>query len=343
MKGITALCIFTIALLAACRVEIAEEVPARFQHSIAGPDTPWTHERFDDHDGQFTFAIFSDLWGGRRDGVFQTALAQIDLLRPEIILSIGDLIDGGTEDRDVLAREWDEFDNMSAGTIAPVFYVGGNHDLTNLTQRDVWEQRYGARYYHFIYKNVLFLILDTEDSSAERVHEIYEARAIAIDVLEGRVEGDWEETEYFSMPERGVGRIGDEQADYVGRALSDNPGVNWTFVFMHKPAWMRAEVSGFSRIETLLGDRNYTVINGHLHDYAHEIRNGHDYITLGTTGGSQNPASDMAFDHITMVTMTEGGPSIGNIRVDGILDKTGEIPMHEDGRCYQASRCTTED
>jgi hypothetical protein len=51
----------------------------------------------------------------------------------------------------------------------------------------------------------------------------------------------------------------------------------------------------------------------------------------------------MAFDHITMVTMTEGGPSIGNIRVDGILDKTGEIPMHEDGRCYQASRCTTED
>lgn len=343
MKVMTALCVLAIALLAACKVEIAEDVPATFQHTIAGADTPWTHERFDDREGQFTFAVFSDLWGSRRDGIFQTAVAQINLLRPELILSVGDLIDGGTEDRDVLAHEWNEFDSMSAQSIAPVFYVGGNHDLTNLTQRDVWEQRYGARYYHFVYKNVLFIILDTEDSAAERVHEIYEARAIAIDIIEGREEGVVEETEYFSMSERIFGRIGDTQVDYVGQALARNPGAQWTFVFMHKPAWKSAEVSGFTNIESLLGDRSYTVISGHLHDYAHEIRNGRDYITLGTTGGGQNPNSDTAFDHITMVTMTEDGPSIGNIRVDGIFDKTGQIPLHEAGRCYQASRCSTED
>jgi hypothetical protein len=49
----------------------------------------------------------------------------------------------------------------------------------------------------------------------------------------------------------------------------------------------------------------------------------------------------MAFDHVTLVTVDEGEPSIVNLRMDGILDKSGHIPMDGDDLCYQASACVT--
>jgi hypothetical protein len=40
-----------------------------------------------------------------------------------------------------------------------------------------------------------------------------------------------------------------------------------------------------------------------------------------------------------MKTVDEGEPSIVNLRMDGILDKSGHIPLDGDGLCYQASAC----
>jgi len=50
----------------------------------------------------------------------------------------------------------------------------------------------------------------------------------------------------------------------------------------------------------------------------------------------------MAFDHFTMVTMTDDGPSIANLRLDGVLDKYGAIPLNGDTLCFQASTCVAE-
>jgi hypothetical protein len=72
---------------------------AQFSHEIPGDVLPWTHENFDNANDKFTFAIFSDLYGGEREQIFNIAMAQLNLLRPELILSVGDLINGGTEDR----------------------------------------------------------------------------------------------------------------------------------------------------------------------------------------------------------------------------------------------------
>ena len=50
----------------------------------------------------------------------------------------------------------------------------------------------------------------------------------------------------------------------------------------------------------------------------------------------------MSFDHVTLVTMTDEGPSIANLKLEGILDKTGHIPLDGDNLCFQASGCKTE-
>jgi hypothetical protein len=312
----------------------------RFEHGVSGEKTPWTHETFDVEDDRFMFAIFSDLYGGEREGVFAVAMEQLDMLRPELILNVGDLINGGTEDRDRLNREWNEFDSRIADMHAPVFYIGGNHDLTNPVMRKFWEDRYGARYYHFVYKNVLFLMLDSEDYEEQRMQEIYEARAKSLKILQDEPD-KVAETEYYRMPERQTGSVGAAQATYFRQVIADNPNVRWTFVLMHKPVWRNDNAIEFQSIESALSDRPFTVINGHFHSYSHTERNGRDYIHLGTTSGSQNPQDPMAFDHVTLVTMTGDGPSLVNLRLEGILDKTGHVPLNGEGLCFQASACVS--
>ena len=318
-------------------------VPTAFQHNLNERPTPWTHNRFDNAEDKFTFAIFSDLNGGEREKVFEVAVAQLSLLRPELILSVGDLIDGGTENRETLRQEWESFDVRASRAVAPVFKVGGNHDLTNLTMRDVWMERYGARYYHFIYKNVLFLALDSEDYFDDRMLEIYEARAEYIELRDSMEPEQVKEMKYMKMPERTTGEMGKEQSDYFLKVIAEHPNVDWTFLFMHKPVWLKENDPEFAAIESALSNRPYTLFNGHFHSYSHTIKNGRDYIMLGTTGGSQNASNEMSFDHVMMVTMTKDGPIIGNLRLDGILDKTGHIPADGDSLCFQASKCKDEE
>ena len=172
----------SLLVLLTCFLACSEPNANTFLHDSATDATPWSRDSFNDAEDKFTFAIFSDLNGGERQRVFEVAMEQLSLLHPELILSVGDLIEGGTEDEPQLAKEWDSFDERAAQVVAPVFRVGGNHDLTNEVMREVWKTRYGTRYYHFIYKDVLFLALDSEDYTPERMREIYEARADALSV-----------------------------------------------------------------------------------------------------------------------------------------------------------------
>ncbi len=313
-----------VVLLISCKKEI-KKTP-QFQHDILEGPTPWTSIDFElEEEEDFTFAIISDLNGGEREGVYSTAVEQLNQLDPTFVLSVGDLIDGGTEDESQLTKEWDSFDARTAKFNMPFFYLGGNHDLTNPVMRKFWKNRFGPRYYHFVYEDVLFLMMDSEDYEEKRMLEIYEARAEAIKIIDGEIDGVYEETDYYNMQERTVGGMSGDQLTYFREVLEDYPTVKWTFVLMHKPLWMREDKKGLGQLEELLANRPYTVINGHLHSYSHRTRNNADYIVLGTTGGYQNPIDSMAFDHVTLVRMADR-PIITNLKMDGILDKTGRVP-----------------
>lgn len=324
---------FVLFLLIGCQKE------SPFSYSIDSPTKPWTAEPTPKPDGDFTFAIISDLTGDERAGIFNVAVQQLKLLRPEFIMSVGDLIEGGTEDTLQLKKEYDYFDERVLQAGAPFFHVGGNHDLTNPTMRKYWEKRYGKRYYHFVYQNVLFLILDSEDYVEARMNEIYIARKRALELLDSGKTEQANQSAYFKMKERNTGEIGDEQSAYFEKVIAENPNVRWTFLFFHKPVWKRTEPGNLDRIEKALQGKKYTAINGHLHDYSYTERNSNDYIMLGTTGGGQNASKPNAFDHITLVNMSADGPSWANLRLDGILDKTAKIPLQGDTLCFQASKC----
>ena len=314
------LLLFLFFLLPACR----QQAPSLdFQHEITEGARPWTSEAFENTEEDFTFAIISDLNGGERPGIYEQAVTQLNRLDPTFVLSVGDLIDGGTEDTLQLRKEWDSFDARTRKLNMPFFYLGGNHDLTNVAMRDFWKNRYGPRYYHFRFRDVLFLMMDSEDYGEARMMEIYHARDTAIRILDGGLEGEYRESTYYKMPERRVGNLGERQAAYFLDVLERNRDVRWTFVLMHKPLWMREGDGNLGPLEDALEGRDYSVIGGHFHTFSHRKRNGMDYLILGTTGGSQNPEDPNSFDHITLVHMS-APPEITHLKMDEILDITGQ-------------------
>lgn len=311
-------------------------------HSVESNPNPWTHERFDAGPNKFTFAIHSDLTGGERPDIFATAMAQLALLRPEFIISVGDLIEGGDVGADQLAFEWDAYDARVQNARAPLFYVGGNHDLSTVLSQQVWKNRLGPSYYHFRYKDVLFLVLNTEDNTPERIYEIAKARAAAVEIYKSDGREAFEASEYANMPERSAGTISVDQSAYFQKAIAENEDVRWTFLFLHKPAWKKEDENQFLAIENTLSDRPYTVFNGHEHVYKHRERFGRDYIQLATTGGEQFPDAGLSEDHVTLITVSDQGVDIANLMLAGIRDKTGKIPNIGETLCFAAARCGTD-
>ena len=182
-------------------------------------------------------------------------------------------------------------------------------------------------------------MLDSEDYELDRMLEIDEARAEAIKILRGEIEGDFEKTKYSQMPETKTGALSETQQEYFETVIAKMTDVRWTFVLMHKPLYTRNDDKGLDRLLNALGDRNYTVINGHEHAFSYQRRNNKDFIMLGTTGGYQNPQKPNAFDHITLVRMAKEAPVITHVRMDGILNEMGLIPLGGDSLCFQASKC----
>jgi len=340
--GRNAFLLLAFCMMLACSGPVAPPDDQVFRHDVSGQVAPWTNENFDATDDRFTFAVFSDLTGGEREQVFEIAVAQLSLLRPELIINVGDLIEGSTEDPVEANRQWDSFDERAAKAKAPIFYVGGNHDLTGAFLQGVWDERQGRRYYHFVYKDVLFLVLDTEDNTPERMQEIFEARNEAMEAVKTEGWDAFYKSEYASLPEQKAGNISDEQSNYFREIIAANPDVRWTFLFMHKAPWLRDDLDAFAAIEGALADRPYTLFNGHVHTYELIERHGRDYIRLATTGGVQFPELGPSMDHVTLVTVSDSRADIVNLRMDGILDKTGHIPQGGDDVCFESALCAEE-
>src|SRR5205085_6346103 len=110
---------------------------------------PWTNLELRNDPDEFQFAVVSDRTGGHRAQVFSRAVARLNLLQPEFVLSVGDLIEGGKKTPRQINAEWAEFDGYVKKLQMPFFYVSGNHDVGNAGTDKVWQERYGRRWYHF--------------------------------------------------------------------------------------------------------------------------------------------------------------------------------------------------
>ena len=245
---------------------------------------PWKDLDFYNDPSNFQFAIVSDNTGGMRPGVFEEGVEKLNMMMPEFVLCVGDLIQGYTQDTIRIREEWKDFNKKVEKLKVPFFYLPGNHDITNLVMQKEWEDLYGRRYYYIIYKEVLFIMLDSNDDDDYNLSE--------------------------------------QQTSFVVQTLADHSDVKWTFVLMHHPIWKYNTGGRFEKIEQELSKRKHTVIAGHEHHYQYIERNNTNYYVLGTTGGGSALRGNRfgEFDHFAWVTMSNDGPVMANLRLDGILN-----------------------
>ena len=277
--------LFSLAFVLFPLVAFAQKATVKIE-SIVGPK-PYTSLDLNNDPKNFQFAIVTDRTGGHRPGVFLDGVKKLNLLQPEFVMSVGDLIEGYTTDTARLNREWAEFNGFIDQLEMPFFYVPGNHDITNKVMEEKWLELYGKTYYSFVYQDVLFMCLNSEDN--------------------------------YRGSSRGT--IGDEQYEWIKKTLAENQDVKWTLMFLHQPLWAQsAETLRWPDVEKLLTNRKHTVYAGHRHRYVqYEQNNGKYYVLATTGGGSPLRGPELGeFDHVIWITMTDGGPIMANLQLEGI-------------------------
>lgn len=307
--------------------------PGAFRSDLTGNGAhPWTEvPRLGG--GPLRFAVIGDNTGIARPGVFDDAMTQLNWLQPDFVLSVGDLIEGYTEDRTKISAQWSAIDASIGKLNCPFVYTVGNHDVNNAETLDAWRSRRGATYYSFTFKNALFLVLCTEETPAQMPAAFSDHFYGLVDLM--KVDPEKAEKTFDGwISAAGGGNIvdltkresvgfSDRQLGWIQDTLAKHPAPHWTFVVLHKPAW-KMKSPDFAKVQALLAGRPHTVIAGHTHYFTHEVVDGHDYINMGTTGGIRQQAGPGTMDHTMVVTLAQNGPVYANVRLNGLMDVAGE-------------------
>ncbi len=112
-------------------------------------------------DQNYRFAVVGDRTGSCVGGVFADIIDEVELLDPDFVMCVGDLIHGYTEDTLAIHAQWDTLLDIVEKLPCTFHFVAGNHEIQNETDRRIYEQRTGVkRYYSFDHKNSHFIILD---------------------------------------------------------------------------------------------------------------------------------------------------------------------------------------
>ncbi len=96
----------------------------------------------------FNFVVIGDTRTGI--GVFKQHIEEINLLAPDCVIDIGDLINGYVDEVQRIEAMWNEFDAIVKGFNVPLVMVPGNHDIWDTNSDQIYRRRYGKTYFSFI-------------------------------------------------------------------------------------------------------------------------------------------------------------------------------------------------
>jgi hypothetical protein len=262
-------------------------------------------------DAVFQFAIFGDRTGGVPEGlqVLEQAVIDTNLMDPDLVMTVGDLVQGYNQTPQWLAQK-DEFQAIMNRLEMDWFPVAGNHDVywqrqdpnKPLGQHEKnYEQHFGPLWYSFQHKNAGFLVLFSDEGNPETNEK------------------------GFNDPQ--LQMMSPRQLDFVKQALEQLKEQKHVFVFLHHPRWIGGnyEGSNWEQVhETLVAAGNVSaVFAGHIHRMRYDgKRDGIEYYALATTGGNLSvdfPAAGF-LHHFNVVTVHEDRFQVATIPVGGVID-----------------------
>jgi predicted phosphodiesterase len=230
------------------------------------------------------FAIIGDRTGDHQPGVYGEILREVERMQPDFVMTVGDQIEGYTDDTTQLNAEWIEYKQLIQTLTMPIYFTPGNHDILSDIQEQVFRDQIGDPYYSFDENGYHFVVLDN---------------------------GRWERGEQLPAAE----------LNWLNQDLSKHTGARATLVFMHKPFWYNGVAAG--RPDTLHEIfKTYgvdAVFTGHFHEYFSGRYDGVMYTGIGSSGGSTVPGPDSLMYHFAWVTMRGQYIDVAPIKINSVL------------------------
>jgi predicted phosphodiesterase len=231
------------------------------------------------------FAILGDRTGGHQPGVHGAIVQEIQRLKPDFVITVGDMIEGYVNDEAQIRREWDEYKELVEPLTMPLYYVSGNHDIWEEGFAQLYKELSGADpYYSFDVRGVHFIVLSTG-------------------------------------PYDYVDDVPDEQIQWLMNDLSGSQDALYTLVFFHKPYWIDTIAAGEEdRFHNIFVEHGVdAVFTGHYHVYFSGTYDGIAYTTVGSSGGGCSPGPTGLMYHFAWVTVDGEGVSIAPVKMGSVL------------------------
>lgn len=260
----------------------------------------------------FQFIIYGDRTGGVPAGlkVLEQAVVDSNLLDPDLVMTVGDLIQGYNE-TDEWLRQADEYKAIMDRLSMRWFPVAGNHDIYWRGKNKApqghhesnYETHFGPLWYSFRHKNAGFVVLYSDEGDPKT-----NAKAFNVGALQ---------------------QMSQEQLDFLDKALVDLKDQDHVFVFLHHPRWIGGGYTGSNWDtvhERLKNAGNVSaVFAGHIHRMRYDgPRDGIDYFALATTGGhvpGDTPIPGAGYlHHFNVVTVREERVTVAALPVGAVFD-----------------------
>ncbi len=238
----------------------------------------------DDTDCPLRIVILGDRTGGHVPGIFGDIVAEVELMKPDLVLMVGDMIEGYVDDRERIVREWEVFDSLIAPLSMPIYFTAGNHDIWSDLSEEIYRERNVEPYYSIDFRDVHIVFFDNSRISTE------------------------------DPPD-------DEQLNWLVNDLKRHHDAEYTMVFIHKPFWFENVDEGkpdtlHSIFKTYGVDAVFT---GHYHEYFVGEYDGITYTGIGSSGAKVDPGPTGLQYHYAWVTIDDSDISIAIIKKGSVL------------------------
>ncbi len=236
----------------------------------------------------FRLVVLADRTGGANQKAFEMVLRDIERMKPDLVVTVGDLIQGYADSAGTV-KDWDATLPMLKALSCPVYLTPGNHDITTPEVRSIFIKKTGRNpYYSFDHQNSHFIVMD--NSLVETLDKMDPAQI------------RWLEKDL--------------------RSLRNRSGI---YIFMHKPFWAAGVGAGQpDKLHDLFKRYKVTaVFAGHWHNYASEVIDGIRYVVMGSSGADIGPSENISlagFYQYLWVTVKDGKFSPALVRAGNTFD-----------------------